>query len=78
MAIMLDNATDPQGLRSMLHLSRVTFRRLPAGDLEAAATSSVPVDPPRGKQGMLVCVFGAGRGVLWLLPGAEGGVLGSD
>jgi hypothetical protein len=78
MTIMLDNAADPQGLRSMPHLSRVTFRMLPADGLEAAATSSVPVDPPRGKQRMLVCVFGAGLGVLWLLPGTEGGVLGSD
>jgi len=78
MAIMLDDAADPQGLRSLPHLSRVTSRRLPAAGLEAAATPSVPVDPPRGKQRMLVCVFSAGRGVLWLLPGAEGGVLGSD
>ena len=78
MAILLDNAADPSGLRSMPHLSRVNFRRLLANGLEATATSSFQVHAARGTQRMLVCVFGAGRNFLWLLPGTEGGVLGSD
>jgi hypothetical protein len=57
MAIMLDNAADPSGLRSMPHLSRVTFRRLLASGHEATATSSFQVHAARGNQRMLILCF---------------------